>query len=346
MSSVFRRSSPADAGAISSLMQQVFGMRADHPAFHPEQMDWKYWRDHPEWDGSRGFVVERDGAILAHGSVIPLQCAWAGRRIKVVELIDWVAQPKATGAGITLLKKVAETAGGMFIAGGTEMTQKILPSLGFRESARATRFALPLRPLARLRAESVSSWKPLARFARNTLWKTRAAATPAPGWDTRRILSSDLANLQFPTPHATARIAVFERTAPGLAYFLECPVTPAEFHLVEEHGVMRGYFILTMAFAQCRIADAWVETDRSEDWAVLYRMAARAAKAHPDAAEVVTVTGDQTAAQMLAAVGFVPRGQVALRFWIPKTDPPAEVRYQMLDNDAAYLHDGSVVFWT
>jgi hypothetical protein len=349
MSTRFRPTSPDDAAAIAQLMQQVFGMDSDHPGLDAKQMAWKYWRKHPEWEGSRGFVVERDGNILAHGSVIPLRCAWGGLRLKLVELVDWVAQPNSTGAGIALLKRVAQAAEGMFIAGGTEMTQKILPALGFRESASATNFALPLRPLARLRADSVDSWKPLARFARNTIWKSRAASAISPGWKTRRIAPAGLAAAPFPMPRPSGRAAaVFERSVPAIAYMLECPAAPAEFYLVERNGVVCGYFILTLALAQCRVADAWLESNLQDDWQALYQLAASAAKAHPAVTEIVTVAGDRASAQGLALAGFRPRGQVALRFLIPKIEPPAEIRYQMVDNDAAYLYDGEgeKLFWT
>ena len=347
MGSLFRPSTPDDSGAVSRLMQQVFGIGPDHPGLGAEQMAWKYWRQYPEWEGSRGFVVEREGSIIAHGSVIPLRCAWAGRRLKIVELVDWVAQPDATGAGISLLKRLAQAADGMFIAGGSEMAQRILPALGFRESASATSFALPLRPLTRLRAESFKSWKPLARFARNTLWKTEGAAPIAPGWQSHRVAPGDLANAQFPMPHPLGtEAAVFERSIPEIAYLMECPVAPAELHLVERHGIVRGYFILTLALAQCRVADAWMEPSCADDWQALYQLAARAAKAHATVAEIVTVAGDRTSAQGLKQAGFHPRGQVALRFWIPKIEPPTEVRYQMIDNDASYLYHDATPFWT
>lgn len=347
MGSLFRPSSPDDAGAISRLMQQVFGLKPDHPSLGADQMAWKYWRDYPEWNGSRGFVMERDGDILAHGSVIPLRCSWAGGSVKLVELIDWVAQPKATGAGIALLKRVAQTAEGMFIAGGFEMAQKILPGLGFRECASETYFALPLRPLARLRADSLNSWRPLARFARNTLWKYRAASAVSAGWRIRRIAAADLANAKFPLPQSSGTdAAVFERSVRQIAYLMQCPVTPVEFFLVERHGAACGYFILTLAWGQCRIADAWLDSKCADDWQTLYQLAARAAKAHRSAVELVTVAGDKIAAQGLKQAGFQPRGQIPLRVWAPKAQLPAAIRYQMIDNDAAYLHHGTTELWT
>ena len=71
MSSQFRPTRPEDGAAIAQFMQLVFGMKPDHPSFDAQQMRWKYWREHPEWEGSRGYVLEGDGQIVAHGSVVP-----------------------------------------------------------------------------------------------------------------------------------------------------------------------------------------------------------------------------------------------------------------------------------
>jgi hypothetical protein len=344
--SLFRPSSPADGDAIQHLMSGVFAMPANHPAFRRDLMEWKYWGDHPEWTGSRGYVMERDGKIIAHGSVIPLHCAWGDRRIPMVELIDWVALPDSAGAGITLLKKVGELTGGIFIAGGTEMTQKILPSLGFKETASATQFALPLRPFRRLRADGLSSWRSLARCGRNLLWSMSAASVPA-GWTSREIPRPDVLSTSFPTPRPVApAIAVFERSARSLAHFLECPLTSARFHLVERGGLPCGYFILAFAKAQCRIVDAWVEPPAEAGWTALYTLAIRAARSHDIASEIVTVASEPVTAGILPRVGFRARGHIPLRFWIPKSDTPPEVRYQMLDNDRAFRQDMTDALWT
>src|SRR6476646_7769479 len=187
MSSQFRPTWPEDAAAISRFMQNVFGMRPDHPGLDLQQMNWKYWRTHPEWEGSRGYVMERDGQIVAHGSVVPLTCMWDDRRLKMVDLIDWAAHPGNPGAGITILKRVAPMVDGVFIAGGTDAAQKVFASLGFRESISATKFALPRRPLRRFVRDAEPVLKRGARLVRNAQWMLKGWSAPPSGWSARRL---------------------------------------------------------------------------------------------------------------------------------------------------------------
>ncbi len=347
MSSRFRPTRPEDAGEISKFMQQVFGMPADSPGLNVLQMDWKYWREHPEWEGSRGYVMERDGHIIAHGSVVPLTCIWGDRRLKMVDLIDWAGSPAHPGAGITLLKRVSQLVEGVFIAGGTEAAQRVFVSLGFRESAAAAKYALPVRPLRRFVRDSEPLFKRAARLARNTHWTIAGLpATPA-GWSARQLSPEEVGGTSFPKPHPRAEPAIFERRAAGIALLLECPITPSEFYLVEKDGQARGYFVLNLVQNQCRVGEAWVEPGGPEDWRALYVLAARQGRKHSQITEVVTaVTNDPAANQGLQQSGFRSRGWIPLRLLIPGGAYPAAVRYQLVDNDSAYMNHGSEVHWT
>jgi len=345
MSIQFRPTVPADAAAVSQLMQQVFGMPPDHPNLGAAQMQWKYWSQHPNWAGSRGYVMEREGEIISHGAVVPLSLAWGDRRLKIVHLIDWAAQPDSAGAGVAFVKRLGQLADGIFSAGGSDTTLKLLPALGFRDSGNATTFALPLRPLARLRADSSRSWKSAARCARNLIWMMRSPGGAPPGWNARRLSAADLATARFPTPRGGARAALFERSVPSVTGLLECPAAPAEFYLVERDGSPCGYFVLTQAVAQSRIAEAWVEPGEVGDWRALYLLAVAQAAAHPHIAEIAAVASMDPELQALPQAGFRSRGQFPLRFWIHGGDVPDAVRYQLADGDGAYLHDGRANFW-
>jgi hypothetical protein len=347
MSSQFRPTRPEDAGAVSQFMQRVFGMKPGNPSLALPQMHWKYWREHPEWEGSRGYALERDGQIVAHGSVVPLTCAWDGRRLKMVDLIDWAALPGNPGAGISLLKNVSKRVDGVFIAGGTQMAQKVFQSLGFRECAPAAFYALPLRPFARLLQDQGPMWKRAARLARNFLWKADSLGFVKGGWNARRLAADDVVRQQFPLPRGRAQAAIFERSAAGIAFLLDCPQSPAEFYLVEKDNSVAGYFVLTRALAQCRIAEAWVEPGLPEDWQTLYQLAIQRASQRRELHEIVAVvTNDAAAREGLRRCGFRPRGQTPLRFSISGGSYPTDIRYQMVDNDNAWLHDGETPYWT
>jgi hypothetical protein len=346
MSLQFRPTSRSDADSISQLLQLSLRMRPDHPGLGSAQMDWKYWSPHPNWEGSRSFVMEREGKLAAHGAVVPLSLAWRNRRYRLFHLIDWAARPDSPGAGVALLKNAANLSDGVFVAGGSDITQRILPAMGFRESGRATTFVLPLRPFLRLRDDSFSSWKSAARYGRNLLWMMQASSGTPAGWSARRVPRERLATMEFPTPHPRGAEALFERTVPDIYNLLECPATPAEFYLVERGGLARGYFVLAIAVRQSRIAEAWVDSGDIDDWRALYVMAARAAAARRQIAEITTVAGTPVEIDALRQAGFQPRGQIALRFQLRDGGVPEAVRFQLVDGDAAYLHDGATAYWS
>jgi len=266
----------------------------------------------------------------------------------MIHLIDWVARPDNPGAGIALLKRIEQMVDGVLVAGGSEMTRKILPALGFRDIGKASSFALPLRPLAMLLDGSVNSWKPVARFARNMRWKMRARTRIPKGWSLRRQLPGDLGIIPGPKPGSQpgAQQAVFEWKAPEIALFLECPVATSEFYLVLRDGLPIGYLALTLAVNQCRIADAWVESRESEDWSALYTLAVRQALAHRHVAEIVTVAGTKTEIRALEQTGFKSRGEVPMLVWSRDGTLPQSIRYQLINGDGAWLNDGRNAFWT
>ena len=322
-------------------------MSADAPGLNLLQMNWKYWREHPEWEGSRGYVMERDGQIIAHGSVVPLTCIWGDRRLKMVDVIDWAGSPAHPGAGITVLKRISQLVEGVFIAGGTEAAQKVFVSLGFKDSPAATQFALPLRPLRRFARESEPVLKRAARLARNAHWTIAGLAAAPAGWSAKRLTPEEVGRTSFPKPHPCAEPAIFERTAAGIALLLQCPITPSEFYLLEKDGEARGYFVLNLAANQCRVGEAWAEPGDIEHWRALYTLASRKGRDHSQITEIVTaVTNDAAAKQGLLQSGFRPRASIPLRLLIPGGGYPEAVRYQLVDNDSAFMNHGSEVHWT
>lgn len=342
MSSQFRASSPTDAESISRLMRQVFGMAANHPGLTLEQMHWKYWQECPDWVGSRSFVMERKQEIVAHGSVVPLTLVNPDARLNLVYLIDWVARADCPGAGIALLKRVGDMADGVFVAGGSESTQKILPSLGFKQVGTATRFLLPLRLLERF-PDIFHSSTGAARFVRNLVLasRRRKVTYPTEGWYARRLYPHELSAVSFPTPIAQPHLGLFLRSVPVIAYLLRCPAAPAEFYAVEWQGLIRGYFVLTIAGKQSRLAEAWIDSNDIKEWQALYALAVQQARLIGSVAELEAVGSTSNEKKALQEAGFPAYRAVTLRLWLRKGETPAAVRYQMVDGDAAYQHDGS-----
>ena len=135
--------------------------------------------------------------------------------------------------------------------GGREMTQKILPGLGFKTFGHLRSFARPLRPLRRLSGTEIQL-EALRTICRGSLvWTWQAPSTRAPGWVARRVMPADLASTSIPWPKPGRSILSFERNADApVGYYLRCPAVPMEFYVAEKQGLALGYFLLAFAPAQ------------------------------------------------------------------------------------------------
>ncbi len=346
MTSQFRTTSPPDAAAITAFLERVFEMEPGLPVVDPRQLQWKCWEERPDWPGSRGYVMTAETGIVAHACAVPLSLRCEDRRLRVVRLIDWAADPKAVGSGAILMKRVGRLADAVMAVGGSEITQKILPVLGFKVCGQATSFVRPLRPLRRLAGQKLT-WRLGAQFARSALWSWQAPRVRAPGWEARRIAPDELASVDIPWPKPGPGSAVFERTPGLMRYYLRCPAAPMEFYAVAKQGRLRGYFLLAAAPAQARIADLWVDSADRADWEALVHLAVRQAGRNRAFAEVVSVASDAVTRQSLLACGFHARGSepMCLLACGGSALPSGPIRYQMIDSDAAYMHRGRNEFW-
>ena len=115
----------------------------------------------------------REGALVVHGTVVLLSCLSGKRRLKMVHLIDWAADPKSIGSGVSLLRNILKMVDAVLVVEGSEMTQKVLPALGFETRGEVVRFARPLRPLRRLSGQK-PSLRGGAQFARSLLRSPQA----------------------------------------------------------------------------------------------------------------------------------------------------------------------------
>src|SRR5947209_6958375 len=118
MTSQFMASQPSEQPAIAEFLRTTFHASADLSSFRQDVLHWKYFSDHPDWPGTRSYVVKKDGRIVAHGGVWPLTFATAGAELNVIHLVDWAASPSAAGAGVGLLRKLASMTDVLLTIGG------------------------------------------------------------------------------------------------------------------------------------------------------------------------------------------------------------------------------------
>lgn len=348
MRSSIRPTTPADAIALGALMAEA-GLQ---PNSEPAHLEWKYWRARADRPDQRSFVMVRGDEILAHAAVVPGVCLSGAassfaQRVRTLHLIDWAARPSATGAGVSLMKHVAQGTDALLAIGGSAQTLQLLPHLGFRRVGAATCYVRPLHPLRLLGRSQHPAVKILPRLARSMYWKLRAPSRGRDGWQVRQIGAGELLRLAAVVPVPRPGVSVFERGDELFRYTLECPITDMSLHVLERDGNARGYFLLAYAFRQVRLADCWMSSEDPADWRSLVQCAVATAAGHPRAAELAAWASDTALSQRLLECGFHVRDELPLQILAPRNGEltDAELRVQMLDNDAAYRHLGRNELW-
>jgi hypothetical protein len=339
-----RPSTPADARAIVGLFTQA-GLQpnADPPALH-----WKYWQERADSTGPRSYVLTSGADVIAHGAFVPGRLAWGARRETTGHVIDWVARPGEFGAGTMIMKHIGQQVDSLLAIGGSADTLRILPHIGFQDIGLATSYVRPLFPLRRLHGGENRDWKTLPRIVRSLVWKAAAPRAVGAGWGTRPVADdAELEQLAAVLPTATANLTVLERSVGLFRYMLRCPIVPMQLYALERAAQLRGYFLLASAPGQVRIVDCWVNSADPSDWRSMLLCAVAQAKQDAQASELVICASDPLLTTVLPRCGFHRRGETPIRLRPARETPmPASLlRIQMLDNDAAFFHEGRNEFW-
>lgn len=258
----------------------------------------------------------------------------------MLHLIDWVADPNAAGAGTALLRHIQSmTRAALFAVGGSADTVRILPHIGFRPLGAVTSYARPLFPGRFRRHAARALVVHAARVARALAWAATAPSHHVPGWTSEPAAEATEAAALLPAGTAGS-LARMGRSVALLRHTLECPILPVTLHIVRRAAELRGYFLLATAPGQVRIIDCWIEGE-SADWRALVMCAVGAARREDQAAEVVMWASDPYIQSVLESCGFHARGVTQTLILVPDGNPcPPALRIQMLDNDAAFLHEG------
>lgn len=338
-----RPSTPEDAPAIIALMKEA-GLQ---PHVEPDHLHWKYWQERADWPGSRSFVLTDGRDLLAHGAVVPGTLRWGTTQARVIHMIDWAARPAAVGAGVVLMKYVGCLTDYLFGIGGSEQTLKIMPLIGYRFCGTVSGYVRPLSPLALLKRPSKPRWKLAPRLARSMLWSLSAPVGGRTGWQARRIGAQELERISTVLPAASLGTALLERNPALLRHALACPIVPVELFALENAGQVRGYFLLSYAPGQARLADWWVDSEDAADWRALIHSAVQVAKRKGGLAELVVWSSDPAQSPILKDCGFHERLSLPIYFRSSRSlkVPQECVRLQMLDNDAFYLYFGRNELW-
>jgi len=345
MKAEFRATTPADVGAIASFLGRIFEARGGEPILDPAMMQWKYWRERPGWQGSRSFVLERGGSIVAHGAAWPAKIL-SSEEIPCFFLIDWAASPDFPGAGVSIMKHMAKRVPVNFVYGGSEIARKMRFAMGYRPRNDVHTLALPLRPVRQI-LTSPWNWKTPARLARNLLW-SRSKTVLSSHWRAQPVDALKIRGSNVPWPIRHSHRLMLERNPELFEYHSDCPVAPGVFSLAMRDGECVGYFCLTFPPGQARIADAWISSSRLEDWIQFYALAVEQACGRPGANEVTGAAANEVALAALEKCGFRIRALDPVQLYDPQklVPPDLPLDVQLIDGDGAFRNSGGPDYLT
>ena len=225
--------------------------------------------------GSRGFVLEKDGRIIAYGGVLPaVLCLPNGETCKSVTLIDWAAERSVPAAGVILMSKVLAMAGTIFIIGGTPAARKILPKIGFCRAGEIPAYARWARPWREFCMRPKTSRSAL-RLGHAMAHSVRSKRISVNDWDSVLVDEFDR-SLQTLLDRRRTSMTFCQRTVENLNYMLKCPTVEMKAFLLRRKQSVVGYFILGKTKWEGRLVDILVDSAEARDWKVACEIAIQA----------------------------------------------------------------------
>ncbi len=341
----FRATTECEAAALSGFLGRMFRLPAGAPDIALQHMKWKYWADRPDWAGPRSFAAMRNGVIVAHAAAWPTRVRLPDHVVPAAHLIDWAADPEYPGAGFWIMRQMAARVRLLIATGGSEITQRILPRIGFRPYGELDWFARPVRPLGQTLTTTKRNWRLPARLVRNALWCLARPLSLPRGWSVRPMAPEEIPPGLWPQPSPTA--AVTARDAGFYRYVVQSPSVRHVLFGLEKGSEVAGYCCLALSPHVARIADLWLPSARVEDWDAAFRAAAVAAARHPDVYEVSAWASTALGREALVRAGFRSRNRLPVSlFGDGGILEGRNLHVQMLDCDASFLSGEAASYLT
>ncbi|HVM98520.1 MAG TPA: hypothetical protein VMT89_19145, partial [Candidatus Acidoferrales bacterium] len=339
MNLLFHPTQPSDALRLRAFLQKIFRVGNDAPFLDPALIEWKYYRTHPFWEGSRSFVYETGADLAAHVCAWPWQVLTTGGPLMVVHPIDWAASSEVPGAGALLLREIRGLRDISLCVGGTPSARKVIARTGFHHYTDLDLWVRPLRPLRQTLTHQNKNWKLPARWARNLIWTLRSTPSVPAGWTSEPIDPRDLPDAVLPQP--LPGTAVTGRSRPLFEYFALCPVARHQLFLVRSSGAPVGYFLLSFTPGQARICDAYITEWTVSTWAGLYASAIRTALDEGSTAEIVAASSHPVPRDALGVSAFRRYNTLPITCFDPqqRLAPADSIHMQMIDGDLSFLHE-------
>jgi hypothetical protein len=341
-----RATAPHEAAALCEFLGRMLPRGQGHPMPAGEHMQWKYWSERPDWEGSRSFAATCDGHIVAHAAAWPVRVRVPGLVVPAAHLIDWASDPRYPGAGTWLLRRIGGRVRMLIATGGSEITRRILPLLGFRPRGELGCYARPVRPLEHALTTPERDWRLAARLVRNTFWSALPPLSVPRGWAVVPLAPGDVPEELWCQPSSAT--AVTARDSGMYGYLVRSPCARHRLFGLKKNGQLQGYFCIAFAPHVARIADLWLRSASADDWCSAYRTAAVAAARGKHICEVSAWASTAIGGVALRRAGFRLRERSVLSvFGDTEVLSGRELHVQMVDSDASFLSaDGGVSYLT
>lgn len=334
----YRPTTATDEKRLIEFLAHIFDTDAEADFVRPSLLRWKYWEPRDDFQEPRSFVIERSGRIAAHIGLWPVTVHAGAKSERGVHIIDWAADPEASGSGVFLLQRMTERFDFVYAIGGSKITQSILPKFGFRAAGEALLWARPIRPLRQILKHQGTDWRLPLRLARNAWWSSTPLRTVEPGWSAVEI-NVDGNKVTLAT--ATERGESFFR------YMKQCPTARCRIFRVLHNCRPAGLFVLSEVWEQTRVAGVWLEDSSQPGWRAAFQLAQDAALKLTNASEIIARSGTQDSAIGAEQAGLRLRAKIPV-FSFRKDGGigPLPLQFHLLDNDAFFLGGPSTGFAT
>ncbi len=284
MAFTFRTTAPAELPALSQYLQSILHADGGSNGFQPDHLAWKYYEPCAHWEGSRSYVLEDRGGIVAHLGIVPGKLKLGDQTLSCTHFIDWAATPGQLLSGSVLLRKVTQLFDVTFCVGGSADNRRLLPKFGFEPLEPAAIFARPIRPFRQALHHQNKNWKLPLRLGRNFIYSAIPFQSAGP-WRAVPAGPRDLPEQLWETPGTGG--VVHLRSAELYEYFLRSGNPPFEFYLLERSGRPAGGLCMAFPSGQARIVDIWLFGGSRDDYACALVAAQKTCLGKPGIHEVI-----------------------------------------------------------
>jgi hypothetical protein len=337
MTATFRATGQSDLPSLTKFLVRVYKFEPLDLHANPRLLEWKYLCPRVGWDGSRSYVLERDGGIVAHGGVCPVTFRLPnGGTVSSLAIMDWAADPSSPGAGLMLYRKLMEMAPTCFVIGGAPVTRQMIPRIGFRQAGDALTYAGWLRPWREFRTRP--------RTGRSVLRMLHGLAHPvsmrsglSERWKFVRVREFD-DSLQPMLSGAKRTWTFCQRTVADLNYLLQCPHLEMRGFLLRRQGLLGGYFVLGKSGWETRLLDLVVDSDDVSDWKLACAAVTNAALLDSEVCRIRVLSTLPILSQALAWNGYSCQYKepIALHDPADALGGAFPVSFQLFDGDSGY----------